>query len=522
MNDRCVVQQRQSRWVWFCVLPLVSAMTGCALGPVRVPTEVRPSNVNADAIVTPATRITRDLVQLPPPKFKVPVAVYAFRDQTGQYKPQPDSNLSNAVTQGAASILVKALLDSGWYMPIEREGFQNLLTERRVARAIETPTDKGKAGSSYPQLMPASFIVEGGIVGYESNVRTGGEGASLLGIGGETKYRIDQVTVNLRSVDVRTGQVVNSVSITKTIFSHEISASIYKFVSYKTLLQAEGGYSSNEPSQLAVKEAIESAVIHLTLQGVRDRAWSLKDDNDWSLPMVQGYLRAAENTIRDLDGKGLGDDAVVSMRAPSMILSAPLPTAVISLIPQAAPRAVAVAAPQAPTAQTSAPALSPSLPAPQPTQAAALTLAPAPAAAAPSPKVAPAVAMAPAPTPVPAAEAVAPVTVADSAPAPSTTPTPASASSVPVETTPAAMSVSAPAPAVVLAPAPAPAAADTPPSAPVLVAPLMVEQHKPSQVTLPPPSDMVSVIPEAPQLAPHASTLPEPTEEVLVLVQASR
>lgn len=303
---------------WLALLPLLLGLSACALSPLVNPSVVKPSNVNADATLTPATRITRDLVKLPPPESRVPVAVYGFRDQTGQFKAQPDSNLSNAVTQGAASILVKSLLDSGWFMPIEREGFQNLLNERRVARAIETPADKGKPGSSYPQLIPATFILEGGIVGFESNVRTGGQGANLLGIGGETKYRVDQVTVNLRSVDVMSGQVVNSVSVTKTIFSHEVSASVYQFIAYKELLQAEAGFSTNEPSQLAVKEAIESAVIHLTLQGVRDRAWALQNESDWNTPLVQAYMRDQELHLADPEQPALAE-ALVPMRKKSVI-----------------------------------------------------------------------------------------------------------------------------------------------------------------------------------------------------------
>jgi curli production assembly/transport component CsgG len=304
---------------------LVLALSACGLAPLRVPTEVKASNVNSDAALTPVTRITRDLVKLPPPEFKVPVAVYAFRDQTGQFRGQPESNLSNAVTQGAASILVKALLDSGWYLPIEREGLQNLLNERRIARSIEVPADKGKPGSAYPQLLAANFLVEGGIVGYETNVRTGGQGANLLGIGGETKYRIDQVTVNLRSVDVRNGQVVNSVSVTKTIFSHEISASIYKFVDYKNLLQAEGGYSTNEPSQLAVKEAIESAVIHLTLQGIRDRAWALRNVADWETPLVQNYVREVELQLNNPELTASLSGQRVPLNEPRLVKAAQLP-----------------------------------------------------------------------------------------------------------------------------------------------------------------------------------------------------
>lgn len=301
--------QRRSglRWLW----PIVAsgALSACVNAPLFAPSEVQPSNVRADAVLTPATRITRDLMNLPEPEYKMPVAVYTFRDQTGQFRPQPESNLSNAVTQGAASLLVKALIDSGWYLPIEREGLQNLLNERRIARAIEVPADKGKPGSSYPAMLAANYLFEGGIVGYEQNVRTGGEGANLLGIGGDTKYQVDQVTVNLRSVDVRTGQVVNSVSVTKTLFSQAVNASVYKFVAYKTLFQLESGFTNNEPGQLAVKEAIESAVIHLTVQGIRDGVWALKNEQDWGTALVQSYLKDAENSVaasldQDTDDSG--------------------------------------------------------------------------------------------------------------------------------------------------------------------------------------------------------------------------
>lgn len=342
--------ERRAPMFYTLLLPLVLTISACGMAPLKPPTEVKASNVNADAALTPITRITRDLTKLPPPDVKVPVAVYAFRDQTGQFKGQPDSNLSNAVTQGAASILVKALLDSGWFMPIEREGFQNLLNERRVARTVETVADKGKPGSSYPQLLAASYILEGGIVGYESNVRTGGQGANLLGIGGETKYRIDQVTINLRSVDVRTGQVINSVSTTKTIFSHEISASIYRFVDYKALLQAEGGYSTNEPSQLAVKEAIETAVIHLTLQGVRDAAWALRNPADWETPLVQNYVREVAMQLTEPELATAMKGTLVPMRESSLVKAAQLPLHLLQPEPATANTPV----PARPTAQPAA------------------------------------------------------------------------------------------------------------------------------------------------------------------------
>jgi curli production assembly/transport component CsgG len=257
------------------------ALAGCASHP--------PSELSGPAQLTPASQSTRDLLHLPEPKGKIVVGVYGFRDQTGQYKPSPDSSFSTAVTQGAASMLVKALRDSSWFIPVERENLQNLLTERKIIRALETPQDK--AAVQIPALMPATVIIEGGILAYESNVRTGGAGARYLGIGLSTQYRVDQVSVNLRTVDIRTGQILNSVSTSKTIYSHQLSTGVFQFVSFKKLLELELGYTRNEPAQLCVKEAIEAGVVHLIVQGLKDRAWALKDESQWNSPVIQGYLR---------------------------------------------------------------------------------------------------------------------------------------------------------------------------------------------------------------------------------------
>jgi len=141
--------------------------------------------------------------------------------------------------------------------------------------------------------VPASILVEGGIIAYESNVRTGGVAAGFLGISLSTQYRVDQVTVSLRSVDVRSGEVLNAVSTTKTIYSYELHPSVFKFVNVKDLAQFEAGTTRNEPAQLCVREALESAVVHLVVQGLVDGRWQLGSDQDWSHPVVKDYLAAA-------------------------------------------------------------------------------------------------------------------------------------------------------------------------------------------------------------------------------------
>jgi Uncharacterized protein involved in formation of curli polymers len=88
-----------------------------------------------------------------------------------------------------------------------------------------------------PPLQAANLMLEGGIIAYDTNVRSGGEGARYLGIDISREYRVDQVTVNLRAVDVRTGQVLANVMTSKTIYSVGRSAGVFKFIEFKKLLR---------------------------------------------------------------------------------------------------------------------------------------------------------------------------------------------------------------------------------------------------------------------------------------------
>ncbi|MCQ4257564.1 CsgG/HfaB family protein [Stutzerimonas stutzeri] len=241
--------------------------------------------------LTPRTSTYQDLLDLPRPRGPLVAAVYGFRDQTGQYKPSPASSFSTAVTQGAASMLVDAMQASGWFIVLEREGLQNVLTERKIIRASQAKPDVApNIQTELPSLLAANIIMEGAIVAYETNVRSGGQGARYLGIGVSQEYRVDQVTVNLRAIDVRSGQVLSNVMTTKTIYSIGRSANVYKFIEFKELLEAEAGYTTNEPAQLCVLSAIEAAVAHLIAQGVDRRLWQTAENTPAAQAELAKYL----------------------------------------------------------------------------------------------------------------------------------------------------------------------------------------------------------------------------------------
>lgn len=242
--------------------------------------------------LTPRSASYDDLTNLPQPKGKIVAAVYNVKDQTGQYRAAPASTFSTAVSQGATSMLTQILNESGWFLTLEREGLQNLLTERKIIRAA---LKKNKAHSNndqdLPSLLSANILIEGAITAYETNLKTGGSGARYFGIGASELYRSDQVTVHLRAVDIRTGQILNTVSTSKTIFSKQVSADVFRFVEFKRLLEMEAGYSRNEPAQLCLMSAMESAVIHLITQGIEDNHWQLATHEGRDHPVLSRYLQ---------------------------------------------------------------------------------------------------------------------------------------------------------------------------------------------------------------------------------------
>lgn len=266
---------------------------------------LQPYHVESPRVAAPRTAVADLLDAVPAPVDPVVVAVYRFRDQTGQYRALENlSTFSTSVTQGATSILMRALEQSGFFVPIEREGLSNLLNERQIISSTrqQYTGPEGEGLGPLPPLLYAGVLLEGGIVGYDSNVLTGGAGARLLGTGGSGQFRQDQVTVYLRAVSVQNGRVLKSVYTTKTLISQKLDGGLFRFVDTDAILETEAGYSTNEPPVLAVTAAIEEAVIALVVEGSRDGLWAFQGPNDSN---TQDFLsaydaRAAEDASRDL------------------------------------------------------------------------------------------------------------------------------------------------------------------------------------------------------------------------------
>lgn len=262
-------------------LAVVTALTGCATGSaIR---EKVTGNQFDEPVVEQSVFLQKDKNKLAAPAGgPIPVAVYGFRDLTGQRKSvQNIASLSSAVTQGADAYLIKALQDVGeqrWFTVLERVGLENLIKERQMIRQMRE-TYQGRDAKPLPPMVFAGVLLEGGIVGYDSNTLTGGSGVRLLGIGASTQYQSDTVTVNLRTVSVSTGEVLTSVTVTKTVLSYMDKFGVLKFVDSGTSsIEAETGASINESINKATALAIQAAVVDTIREGARKGHWGFKEE----------------------------------------------------------------------------------------------------------------------------------------------------------------------------------------------------------------------------------------------------
>jgi len=222
----------------------------------------------------------KNLLNLSPPRQKAVVSVYAFADQTGQRATADNMALfSTAVTQAGDAFLIDALLAAGdgkWFLVAERGNLDALTRERQLI--ISTRSSYGGEGANKLEpLLFSGLIMAGGIVGYDTNLRSGGIGARYLGIGVSSQYRIDEVTVALRAVLVQTGQVLLNVVTSKQVYSTTMGIDGFRFTENGTeLFELESGFAANETQTYAVRSAIEAAVYAIIIQGIEDDLWDFE------------------------------------------------------------------------------------------------------------------------------------------------------------------------------------------------------------------------------------------------------
>ena len=288
-----------------------------------------PKALVADAELRTITKQNSTLRSLPPPAKPVVVAVYDFPDLTGQFSETATGNqtMSHAVTQGGSALLIKALQDAGerrWFTVLDRARLDDTLKERQIVtemrRIYRGETEISPA--ALPPLQHAGIILQGGITGYDIYTKTGGAGARYLGIGGDTKWQQDTVTINLRAVSTATSEVLASVTVQKSIASISIQGGAFRYVALDKIFEAEAGVTANEPKQVAVEQAIEKAVDSLILEGAHIGVWKFAQPAAGK-PLVEAYL--LEKYDGAVPAAALAAVPPATRNAASVVPTVPLP-----------------------------------------------------------------------------------------------------------------------------------------------------------------------------------------------------
>ena len=270
-------------------LTVILALSGCAGIPMYNDTgckNIMECRDEAEIISLPTHE---QLLNLPPAEVMPVVAVYQFLDKTGQRKQGGGiASFSTAVTQAGTEILIDALKTAGggtWFRVVERQGIDNLVRERQIVRSTrdehkkQNPDDNEIKEGIQPLLF-AGIILEGAIIGYDSNEESGGRGARYLGIGHTTQYKRDVVTVSLRGISTLTGEILLNVQAKKTILSVGTGFDVFRFLDMDTrLVEFEDGEARNESVTFATRAAIEAAVVALIKQGDERGYWKIQWQN---------------------------------------------------------------------------------------------------------------------------------------------------------------------------------------------------------------------------------------------------
>ena len=220
---------------------------------------------------------SEELKNLPAASVMPTIAIYpnSFKDLTGQRRSNSTFALfSTAITQAPEAFLIRALKHTSggeFFRVVERVGLDDLTKERQLIRSTRK---EFKEDNKMKPLLFAGLLIQGGVISYEANLKSGGAGARYLGVGNSKQYREDTITISLRLVSVSTGEVLTETLVSKSIISTSISQDIFRFIETGTeLVEIEGGVSENESVSIALQKAIETGVLNIIKIGIERGYW---------------------------------------------------------------------------------------------------------------------------------------------------------------------------------------------------------------------------------------------------------
>jgi curli biogenesis system outer membrane secretion channel CsgG len=208
--------------------------------------------------VTNITTASQLLAALPEPAERIPIAIYAITDSTGQFKADGGAS-STVVTQGSTEMLMTALQRSRQFAILDRVRFGDLMNEQNLVSTARLAPGQGPALGA---LTGANHMISGSITEYQVSKETGGIGLVIAGRGGSTEYAKASVALDLRVTDLTTGEVIWADSLQGEIIGKKVGLQVFSFLG-QNIVEFETGQGKQQVINLVVRTLLEEAVFKL-------------------------------------------------------------------------------------------------------------------------------------------------------------------------------------------------------------------------------------------------------------------
>jgi holdfast attachment protein HfaB len=168
------------------------------------------------------------------------------------------------ITQGAALMVISALAKTG--VPIV-ERFDTSIADMELKYAdnkliTDSPENKAHRQIFSGSLPGSDYHIVGGITEVNYNIRSGSLESSIRFIGAAARYFVMNVAIDLRVVNTKTLEVVNTQSLQKQIIGTELNGGYFRLFS-DGLLDVNAAERTQEPIQKGVRMVIEQAVFNM-------------------------------------------------------------------------------------------------------------------------------------------------------------------------------------------------------------------------------------------------------------------
>lgn len=223
--------------------------------------EMEATLASPEDVLTSVTNITTAsqlLAALPEPEERIPIAIYAITDSTGQFKADGGAS-STVVTQGSTEMLITALQRSRQFAVLDRVRFGDLMNEQNLVSNNRVAPGQGLELGA---LSGTNYMITGSITEYQVSKETGGIGLVIAGRGGSTEYAKASVALDLRVTNLSTGEVIWAESLQGEIIGEKVGIQLFSFLG-KNIVEFETGSGKQQVINLVVRTLLEEAVFKL-------------------------------------------------------------------------------------------------------------------------------------------------------------------------------------------------------------------------------------------------------------------